>query len=112
MDAVVRAYDFSPFRMVVDVGGGYGALLATILSAPGGDGDKGDDGAETLVPIRGPDPRLDHGTGHAPGGRSAATAPLVWGAAPETACGLGVTALWRVAQACVNSAPKKKIRAE
>lgn len=29
--AVVDAYDFSPFRTVVDVGGGYGALLATIL---------------------------------------------------------------------------------
>jgi hypothetical protein len=31
MDAVVRAYDFSPFRMVVDVGGGHGVLLAAIL---------------------------------------------------------------------------------
>lgn len=29
--AVVGAYDFSPFRSVVDVGGGYGTLLAAIL---------------------------------------------------------------------------------
>jgi hypothetical protein len=29
--AVVAAYDFSPFRTVVDVGGGHGALLAAIL---------------------------------------------------------------------------------
>ncbi len=29
--AVVDAYDFSPFKTVVDVGGGYGALLAAIL---------------------------------------------------------------------------------
>ena len=29
--AVVDTYDFSPFHTVVDVGGGYGALLATIL---------------------------------------------------------------------------------
>ena len=29
--AVVAAYDFSPFGTVVDVGGGYGALLAAIL---------------------------------------------------------------------------------
>ena len=28
--AVARAYDFSPFRRVVDVGGGHGALLAAI----------------------------------------------------------------------------------
>ena len=34
--AVVDVYDFSPFKTVVDVGGGYGALLAAILrSNPG-----------------------------------------------------------------------------
>ena len=34
--AVVDAYDFSPFKTIVDVGGGYGALLAAILrSNPG-----------------------------------------------------------------------------
>jgi hypothetical protein len=32
LDAVVRAYDFSPFHTVVDVGGGYGALLSAILT--------------------------------------------------------------------------------
>jgi orsellinic acid C2-O-methyltransferase len=32
-DAVVRAYDFSPFHNIVDVGGGYGQLLAAILAA-------------------------------------------------------------------------------
>ena len=31
--AVVAAYDFSPFRRIVDVGGGNGALLAGILKA-------------------------------------------------------------------------------
>jgi O-methyltransferase domain len=31
--AVAEAYDFSPFRRIVDVGGGNGALLAGILSA-------------------------------------------------------------------------------
>jgi hypothetical protein len=31
--AVVQAYDWSPFRLVVDVGGGQGRLLAAILSA-------------------------------------------------------------------------------
>jgi SAM-dependent methyltransferase len=31
--AVVAAYDFSPFRRVVDVGGGTGALLAGVLKA-------------------------------------------------------------------------------
>jgi hypothetical protein len=30
---VVQAYDWSPFRLVVDVGGGQGGLLAAILSA-------------------------------------------------------------------------------
>jgi SAM-dependent methyltransferase len=30
-DAVARAYDFSRFRTVMDVGGGYGAVLAAIL---------------------------------------------------------------------------------
>ena len=34
--AVVDTYDFSPFKTIVDVGGGYGALLAAILrSNPG-----------------------------------------------------------------------------
>lgn len=34
-NAVVAAYDFSPFAVVVDVGGGYGTILAAILrSAP------------------------------------------------------------------------------
>jgi SAM-dependent methyltransferase len=36
MEAVVRAYDLSQFRTVVDVGGGYGALLAAILGATPG----------------------------------------------------------------------------
>ena len=36
VEAVVRAYDFSPCRTVVDVGGGYGALLAAILGATPG----------------------------------------------------------------------------
>ena len=31
VDAVVKAYDFAPFHTVVDVGGGYGALLSAIL---------------------------------------------------------------------------------
>jgi hypothetical protein len=31
--AVVTAYDFSPFRKIVDVGGGHGALLVAILQA-------------------------------------------------------------------------------
>jgi hypothetical protein len=31
--AVARAYDFAPFKTVVDVGGGHGALLTTILRA-------------------------------------------------------------------------------
>lgn len=36
VDAVVRAYDFSPFQTLVDVGGGYGAMLSAILhSTPG-----------------------------------------------------------------------------
>jgi hypothetical protein len=36
VDAVVRAYDFSRFQTLVDVGGGYGALLSAILcSTPG-----------------------------------------------------------------------------
>src|SRR5262245_27366376 len=30
-DAVVDAYDFAPVHQVVDVGGGYGILLAAIL---------------------------------------------------------------------------------
>jgi ubiquinone/menaquinone biosynthesis C-methylase UbiE len=32
LDAVVRAYDFSPFHTVIDVGGGYGAMLSAILN--------------------------------------------------------------------------------
>jgi O-methyltransferase domain/Dimerisation domain len=32
LDSVVSAYDFSPFHTVVDVGGGYGALLSAILN--------------------------------------------------------------------------------
>lgn len=36
VDAVVRAYDFSPFQTLIDVGGGYGALLSALLhSTPG-----------------------------------------------------------------------------
>lgn len=31
--AVVAAYDFSGFRTLIDVGGGNGALMATILAA-------------------------------------------------------------------------------
>jgi hypothetical protein len=30
-DAVIGAYDFSPFRTIVDVGGSYGTLLAAVL---------------------------------------------------------------------------------
>ncbi len=32
VDAVVKAYDFAPFHTVVDVGGGYGALLSAVLT--------------------------------------------------------------------------------
>jgi len=32
-EAIVKAYDFSPFKHVVDVGGGQGLMLATILAA-------------------------------------------------------------------------------
>ena len=32
-EAVVKAYDFSPFRKLVDIGGGHGSLLAAILKA-------------------------------------------------------------------------------
>jgi SAM-dependent methyltransferase len=31
--SIVRSYDFSPFQRIVDVGGGYGELLAAILQA-------------------------------------------------------------------------------
>lgn len=31
--AVVAAYDFSPFSQIVDIGGGYGALLAAVLQS-------------------------------------------------------------------------------
>ena len=44
-----------------------------------------------MVPVRGADPRICHGTVHDPGGRSAAASLLVWGAAPGMACGWGVT---------------------
>ena len=33
VDAVIGAYDFAPFELVVDVGGGQGALLAAVLAA-------------------------------------------------------------------------------
>src|SRR5262245_6985921 len=36
VDAVVRAYDFSAFQTLVDVGGGYGVLLAAILGTTPG----------------------------------------------------------------------------
>jgi SAM-dependent methyltransferase len=36
VDAVVRAYDFSGFEKIVDVGGGHGHLLANILKATPG----------------------------------------------------------------------------
>ena len=49
---------------------------------------------------------------HACGGWSVAASLLVWGAVPEMACGSGVTSPCRVAQTCVNSAPKNMIRAE
>jgi len=32
--AIAEAYDFSPFKTIVDVGGGQGTLLATILKLP------------------------------------------------------------------------------
>jgi len=32
-DAIVEAYDFSHFRKVIDLGGGYGALLSVVLRA-------------------------------------------------------------------------------
>lgn len=32
-DGIVRAYDFAPMKHIVDVGGGYGQLLAAILKA-------------------------------------------------------------------------------
>ena len=32
LDAVVSAYDFAPFHTMVDVGGGYGAMLSAILN--------------------------------------------------------------------------------
>lgn len=38
-EGVVESYDFSPFRQVVDIGGGYGELLAAILQRhPGVEG--------------------------------------------------------------------------
>jgi hypothetical protein len=58
------------------------------------------------------DSQLSRGTGHERGVRSVAASLLVWGAAPGMACGWGVTSPSRVAQACVNSAPKNMIRAE
>jgi hypothetical protein len=35
-DAVVAAYDFAPFRTIVDVGGGHGRLVAAIVAATPG----------------------------------------------------------------------------
>lgn len=32
-DAVLKAYDFSPFQKIVDIGGGHGSLLAAILKS-------------------------------------------------------------------------------
>src|SRR2546428_12027273 len=43
------------------------------------------------------DPQRFYGPVHDSGGRSAATSLLVWGAAPEMACGWGVTSPCRVA---------------
>ena len=57
-------------------------------------------------------PEIPQGSVHDLGGRSVAASLLVWGAAPEMACGWGATPPWRVAQACVNSAPKNMMRAE
>ena len=57
-------------------------------------------------------PAGSHRTVQDRGGRSVAASLLVWGAAPAMACGWGVTSPCRVAQACVNSAPKNRIRAE
>ena len=54
---------------------------------------------------------IPQGSVHDLGGRSVAASLLVWGAAPETACGWGARR-HGVAQACVNSAPKNMIRAE
>lgn len=54
----------------------------------------------------GSDPQCSQRTVHACRGQLVAASLLVWGAAPETACGWGVTPPCRVAQACVNSAPK------
>jgi hypothetical protein len=79
---------------------------------PGGNGDRGDDVPERIGHSRGADPQSAPDTVHDLGVRSAAASPLVWGAAPDTACGWGGTAPWRVAQACVNSAPKNMIKAE
>jgi DNA-binding transcriptional ArsR family regulator len=39
IDPVVAAYDFTPYRTIVDVGGGHGRLLAAIVAAtPGAEG--------------------------------------------------------------------------
>ena len=39
IDPVVAAYDFAPYRTIIDVGGGYGRLLAAIVAAtPGAQG--------------------------------------------------------------------------
>ncbi len=36
VDPVVAAYDFAPYRTIVDVGGGHGRLLAAIVAATPG----------------------------------------------------------------------------
>jgi len=33
VEAVIDAYDFSPFKTIVDVGGSYGTLLAAVLQS-------------------------------------------------------------------------------
>jgi hypothetical protein len=39
VDPVIAAYDFAPYRTVIDVGGGHGRLLAAIVAAtPGAEG--------------------------------------------------------------------------
>jgi hypothetical protein len=38
--AVAEAYDFSPFGTIIDVGGGHGHLLCTILRSPNASGMK------------------------------------------------------------------------
>ena len=56
--------------------------------------------------------RASLASGYGSAACSEAAALLVCGATPGMACGWGTTAWWRVPQACVYSAPKKKISAE